>query len=104
VVKKCPLLALFAILLQSVWAAPVKLSESMNPQAVYADGSAFYVHPQEPTDRDWVTLKIRTGRSDFSEVFLRLEDFSLSMTKIAFEGSFDFWYAELPPSSETRTY
>jgi len=104
VVKKCPLLALFAILLQSVWAAPVKLSESMNPQAVYADGSAFYVHPQEPTDRDWVTLKIRTGRSDFSEVFLRLEDFSLSMTKTLSEGSFDFWYAELPPSSETRLY
>jgi len=88
----------------AAWAAPGALSDSLDPQAVYADGSAFYVSPRESTDRDAVSLKIRTGKDDFSEVILRPGEASLAMAKLASEGGFDFWYAELPPSAEARNY
>jgi alpha-glucosidase len=88
----------------AVGAAPAALSEAIDPSAVYADGSAFYLNPQEPSSADPVTLKLRTGKDDFSDVLLRVEDAALPMAKLASEGAFDYWYAELGPRASARTY
>lgn len=85
-------------------AKPAVLSESLNASAVYADGTAHYVSPQEPTDLESVTLKLRTGKDDFTGVQLRVEDAALPMAKLVSEGAFDYWFAQLGPSAAPRSY
>lgn len=72
--------------------------------AIYADGSSLYVSPQEPTGRDPVTLKLRTGRGNVLEALLRAGDASLPMAKLASEGEFDYYFAELAPSGAPTSY
>ncbi len=72
--------------------------------AVFADGSALYVHPQEPTAREPVTLKLRAGKGNLDQAILHIGDATLPMVKLASEGSFDFYFAELAPSAKPSSY
>jgi alpha-glucosidase len=74
-------------------------------QSVFADGSALYVSPQEPSSTDPVTLKLRVGKGNVAAVLLHVGDAVLPMAKLASEGSFDYYFAELAPlASPTRYY
>lgn len=73
-------------------------------QAVFADGSALYLNPQEPGDGDSVTLKLRVGKGNVAEALLHVGDSVLGMAKLASAGAFDYYYAELAPLKSPTSY
>jgi alpha-glucosidase len=84
--------------------AAAQASGGFDEEAVFADGSALYVGPQEPGDRDPVTLKLRTGRGNVDAVLLHAGEAALPMAKLASAGSFDYWFAELAPMKGPTSY
>lgn len=109
--------ALSAILLFPIAAAGYG---GFDVAAIYADGTKLYQSPEEPSDSDAVTIKLRTGAGNVAQVFLHLENSTSSQTtsstassssssvmpmvKLATKRGFDYYFAELAPSPQPTSY
>ncbi len=63
----------------------------MREQALFSDGTADYVIPQEPNQNETVTLRFRTARGDVSRVRLFAAGYGYDMEKDYTEGEFDYY-------------
>lgn len=67
---------------------------TMNKQALFCDGSKWYVSPQEPDCNQIVTLRFRTAKEDAVRVRLVIGDEQYDMSKESSEGEFDYYFID----------
>ena len=63
----------------------------MREQALFNDGTADYVIPQEPNQNETVTLRFRTAKGDVSRVRLITAGCGYDMDKDYSQGEFDYY-------------
>lgn len=63
----------------------------MREQALFSDGTADYVIPQEPNQNETVTLRFRTAKGDVSRVRLITAGYGYDMDKERTDGEFDYY-------------
>ena len=76
----------------------------INRQAVFSDGTEYYIFPQEPMEYEQVTLRIRTAKDDIEEASIVLKDQTISMYKIYSEERFDFYEGSFMVETEPVSY
>ena len=78
--------------------------EDFRAEMLYSDGSAQYRYPREPSSREGVTVKIRVGKNQARTVYLHTAERRLAMAHGSSNALFDYFYAEIPPSTEATSY
>ena len=63
----------------------------MNRQALFCDGSQWYISPQEPDCNQIVTLRFRTAKEDAVRVCLFTGKDRYNVDKQSTEGEFDYY-------------
>ena len=63
----------------------------MNEQALFCDGTAAYVIPAEPKERETVRLRFRTAKDDVDCVRLITGNVGYDMEKESSRGLFDYY-------------
>ncbi len=66
----------------------------MNEQALFCDGSGWYVSPQEPDFNQEVILRFRTAKEDTVRIRLLTDSGSYELKKESTEGEFDYYFIE----------
>ncbi|MDD2978589.1 MAG: glycoside hydrolase family 13 protein [Hespellia sp.] len=66
----------------------------MNREALFCDGSSYYVRPAEPEAGDRITLRFRTAKDDVNEVKLITKDMACKMIKRSSTEFFDYYEIE----------
>ena len=68
----------------------------LNKGGLFADGSKYYVSPQEPDVDQDVNVRFRTTADNVDEVFLIYNEEKIQMTKESSNRIFDFYTATIP--------
>ena len=68
----------------------------LNKGGLFADGSKYYVSPQEPDVDQDVNVRFRTTADNVDEVFLIYNEEKIQMTKGSSNRIFDFYTATIP--------
>ena len=68
----------------------------LNKGGLFADGSKYYVSPQEPDADQDVKVRFRTTADNVDEVFLIYNEEKVQMTKESSNRIFDFYNATIP--------
>lgn len=68
----------------------------LNKGGLFADGSKYYVSPQEPDVDQDVKVRFRTTADNVDEVFLIYNEEKVQMTKESSNRIFDFYTATIP--------
>ena len=68
----------------------------LNKGGLFADGSKYYVSPQEPDADQDVKVRFRTTADNVDEVFLIYNEEKVQMTKENSNRIFDFYTATIP--------
>lgn len=76
----------------------------LDERAIFSDGTAAYRSPQEPTDRDEITIRIRSGKSNIDKVYLCYGEERLEMTLAETDELFDFYEGVIGPFKESIPY
>ena len=76
----------------------------MNKQALFCDGSRWYVSPQEPDCDQIVTLRFRTAKEDVVRVCLVVGEDRYNVSKESVEGEFDYYSIDWKLGSEPFSY
>lgn len=80
------------------------ISNSLNRDAVFSDGTSDYRIPQEPGVNETVRIRIRTARQNVNKVFLFIEDKKLLMSMVDNDALFDYYEIELALRDEQVYY
>ena len=78
--------------------------EDFRADMLYSDGSAQYRRPREPSSNERVTVKMRVGKNQARNVYLHTPGRRLPMAHGSSNALFDYFYAEIPPSTEATYY
>lgn len=76
----------------------------MNRDALFGDGSRWYVSPQEPECNQAVTLRFRTAKEDAVRVCLMAGGYRYDMQKENTEGEFSYYQIEWRLGEEPLSY
>lgn len=76
----------------------------MNRDALFCDGSRWYVSPQEPECNETVTLRFRTAREDAVRVCLMVGEYRYDMEKENEEGEFSYYRIDWRLRNEPFSY
>lgn len=76
----------------------------MNKEALFCDGSRWFVSPQEPGCNQMVTLRFRTAKEDAVRVRLVVGEDKYDMNKEFAEGEFDYYVKDWRLGSEPFVY
>ena len=75
----------------------------MNEQALFCDGSKWYVSPQEPESGQEVTFRFRTAKEEIT-VYLITETRKYKLHKECQNGEFDYYYFKIAMGEEPFFY
>ena len=76
----------------------------MRREALFCDGSRWYVSPQEPGCNQIVTLRFRTAKEDAVRVRLVVGEDGYNMHKESAEGEFDYYVIDWKLGCEPFVY
>ena len=76
----------------------------MNEQALFCDGTAAYVIPSEPKERETIRLRFRTAKDDIDCVRLITENVGYDMEKESSWGLFDYYAISWKLGEEPFSY
>ena len=76
----------------------------MNKQALFCDGSRWYVSPQEPDCNQIVTLRFRTAKEDAVRVCLVVGEDRYNVSEESVEGEFDYYSIDWKLGDEPFCY
>lgn len=78
--------------------------ELINGDAIFSDETEGFRSPSEPTEKDAITINLRTYRGNVEGVYLVYDDKKISMALNYTEDVFDYYTIKVDPTSETKRY
>lgn len=76
----------------------------LDEKAIFSDGTQDYRTPQEPTDKDEVTIRIRTGKSNIDNVYLCYGEEKMALSVVKTDELFDYYEGTIGPFTEEVPY
>lgn len=76
----------------------------LDEKAIFSDGTIAYRMPQEPTDKDPVAIRIRTGKNNIDRVNLCYDEKVLGLKIVESDELFDYYEGVIGPISKSTAY
>lgn len=76
----------------------------INREAIFSDGTEFYVTPAEPVEYDKVTIRLRTAKDDIDKATLIFPRQHIVMRKVESDKLFDYYEASFWLENENIAY
>ena len=80
------------------------LMEKLDLKAIFSDETENFRSPSEPSDKDFVTVTIRTGKNNADNVYIIYDDKKIKMEYSHSKCDFDYYKYVFEPETTTKTY
>ena len=70
------------------------IERTINREAIFSDGTEFYLSPAEPVEYDKVKIRLRTAKNDVNRVVLMFPEQHIQMKIVKSDALFDYYEGE----------
>lgn len=76
----------------------------INREAIFSDGTKYYICPQEPKEKDLVKIRCRVARDNVDSVVFVCQEFELPMQRMQIDSYFDYYECQFTMPGHTLSY